>query len=264
MEYFESELIFEPALPPKRKAPKEYTPEAFQESVHEQGYEAHTELLGIKVRVGNKPLVVNLKQFAKPIGVVKGHGSYNKDYYLIIHSISAIRTKGKAKVDELHYYAESDSKSQLQTIDLIPGTRFQEVFKAGLNYEVALSLTGEALIDVPAEFSDSSVLDMMNIGGGIRLQTTADLSLAGKLMYSIQFPVVQSAGIASNTCAWVLAPDEINTPLLGDQLLIQSVAVPANTKSISYKLQGKVKVDKGIFWKHREKETPVYKVEVEL
>ncbi|MCC6373076.1 MAG: hypothetical protein IT236_18880 [Bacteroidia bacterium] len=266
MNYFESELIFEETKPGTAIKAKAFKNHYRPTQTSNTNAAKPTQLLGITVRIGNQPLVINLKELVK----LKDDSLQNftpflaRDYYLIVHTISAMRTQGNAKVDELHYHAEAIEPDGLQTVELIPGTRLKEIFKANMDYEASLSLTGEALLNIPAELSQNLIPQLINLGGNMQLQICNSAHFIGKLTFSVQLPVIQAAGIASNFCSWVLNPDENKTPLLGDQLLIQTVSVPKGTAGISYKLKGLVKVDKGLFWKQQEKATPEYRVKVEF
>ena len=96
----------------------------------------------------------------------------------------------------------------------------------------------------------------------MKIQLSSNAGFVGKFTYSLKFPVIQSAGIASNFCNWILNP--IDTPLLGDQLLIQTIAVPKGTEKITYKVKGVCKADKGLFWKQQTMETEEYNIRVDL
>lgn len=268
MNFFEDELLFNEELSIKDTMLKGVfnTEKALIEL--SESISSPTEVLGIKVRLGNMPLVYNLKKL-----IEQGGGALHpaiaatidqKDFYLIIHAIGAIRTQGKARVDELQYFAETKEHLGLQTIDLIPNTRFKEVFKANVNFEGALSASGQALVDIPADLTQNLIPQFVNIGGNMQVQLSTSASFIGKFTFNIKLPVIQSSGIASNSCSWVLNPDEDKTPLLGDQLLVQSIMVPKGTQVLKYKIYGLVKVDRGLLWKQQQKQTPEYIIEVNL
>lgn len=223
-----------------------------------------SEILGIKIRLGNQPLVYNLNELLRKSGKDSILTRETKDRYLIVHSINALRTKGRAKIDELQYFAKSTKPFDLQTVDLFPKTRFNEILKANLVLNCALNLDGEVALDIPPVLASSLVANIIEIGANVKLQLSASADFIGKFTYSMQVPVVQSAGIGSNTCSWILNPDEKKTPLLGDQLLIQSVSVAKGTESITYKLSGTAKADRGIFWKQKELKTEEYDITVKL
>jgi len=229
------------------------------------------EIMGVRVRLGNQPIVTNLRKVLESI-----HGSLppkigvqfqEKEIYTIVHAIGVTRLKGRAEVDELHYDAEMIDESgkvmtAAQTIDLIPHTRFKEVLSANVNFGGSLSVTGNAIAEIPEQLSNHLLQEYLSIGGAMNLQLSTSSSFVGKFTYNLKFPIVISTGIASNTCHWVLKPNENQTPLLGDQLLIQTIAVPIGLKSIRYRIKGTIKVDKGLFSKQQTKHTDEHEIEV--
>ncbi|WP_216663726.1 hypothetical protein [Lentimicrobium sp. L6] len=217
------------------------------------------EVLGIKVRIGNEPIIKDLKKLYfyanKAIPADLQVLFENKDIYLIMHTISAIRLSGSAKVDELQYHAEFVEKGP-QTIDLLPNTSFKEVIKVDLGIKGAISGGGNFSSTLPAELSQSLLPQIITFGADMKIQLSSHANFVGKFSYSLKFPIIQSAGIASNFCTWVLNPDD--KPLLGDQCLIQTIAVPKGTKNITYKTTGVCKADRGLFWKQQTMQTEEY------
>lgn len=261
MNFFETELVFIPREGEARQATR-----GFGKATDREAFtKAPSESLGIRLRLGDRPLVYNLSELARLSG--KSHNanlSIDQDFYLIVHAISATRTQGRAKVEELQYFASATEPANLQTIDLVPKTRFNQLMNASLHLEGALDLFGEMLLDVPSALADQLMDQQLDLGPGLRLELSASARFIGRFTYSLQVPVVQASGVGSGTCCWVLRPNEEKTPLLGDQLLVQSIAVPKGTKTIRYVISGRVKADKGVFWKRQEMSTPEYEVEVKL
>ena|ERR1044072_358960 len=249
MKYFETELTFTQEKQISRAAVKAHKAD-------------ETEVLGITLRLGNQPLIYDLKDLRHLSG--KSSVVSEQDHYLVIHVISALRTRGNARVDELHYFAEAADPEGLQTVDLIPKTRFNETIRANLDLNACLDLFGEVSLDVPTAMMDKLLSQVISLGPGMQLQLSSSARFIGKLVYSLQIPVIQASGIGSDSCSWILRPDENKTPLLGDQLLIQSIAVPKGTSKITYRISGLVRADKGIFWKQEEKRTPDHIVEINL
>lgn len=254
MTYFETELVFTPDKPAAKTATRSLDPAS--------PGAGQAELLGITLRLGNRPLIYNLKdlysQGDKPLLPSE------QDRYLVVHAISALRTHGNARVDELQYYAAAIEPDSLQTVDLMPKTRFNEILKADLSLNAGLDLFGEMSTDAVSGLVDKLLDKFINLGPGTQLQLSASARFIGKFIFALQIPVLQSAGIGSSSCSWILKPDENKTPLLGDQLLIQSIAVPKGTSSISYTISGLVKADRGIFWKQKEQRTPDYRIDLDL
>lgn len=232
-----------------------------------------TNVLGLRVRLGNQPIVKNLRVVLEGV-----HGSLpsqlkhqfqEKEVYTIVHGIGVTRLKGRAKVDELQYDAEMIGESGkvlsgAQTIDLIPHTRFREVVRANVNLQGGLSVSGNASAELPDGLLNNLLDEFVDVGAAMKIQLSNSSSFIGKFTYGLKYPVVISTGIASNTCHWVLKPDEENTPLLGDQLLIQTIAVPKELQKIRFRIKGTIKADQGLFFKQQVKETDWYEVEVIL
>lgn len=228
-----------------------------------------TEEAGITVRIGNSPIVRNLYELIKAANATVPPEIavlFNKsDIYTIVHAIGAIRTKGRASVDELQYHAEVINPAiQVQTIDLLPSTRFKEVFNANISFSGSMLADGNFGSEVPEILSSNLLPSYLSFGGDMKVQLSSNASFIGKFTYSVKFPVIQSMGIASNKCSWVLNPDEDKTPLLGDQLLVQTIAVPKGNPSLRYKIHGVLKVNRGLWWRQQTKNTNVFTVDVKL
>jgi hypothetical protein len=253
MKYFETELVFtrEEPRPKGSYSCNGSTPGADD-----------AEVLGIMLLLGNRPLVYNLKDLCRRGG--KQPPSSKQDHYLIVHTISAQRTHGTARVEELQYFAAAIQPAGLQTVDLMPKTRFNEIIRTDLNLSGYLDLFGEVSLDVPSVINDGLINEFVDLGSGIKLQLSASARFIGRFIYTPRVPIVQASGVGSGCCSWILRPDENRTPLLGDQRLIQSITVPRGTKKLTYKISGLVRADKGLFWKQQEKRTPEYNVIVNL
>jgi hypothetical protein len=261
MKYIDTELLFT-----ETKDPGTTTNRSFNKEHGFQNQEkTDTEVLGVKVRMANNPLVYNLRDFSrKGNKEIFENASSESEHYLIVHAISAIRTSGNAKVEELSYTATSSEPEKLQTVGLIPETKFNEKLRADLDFMGAIGISGEASLSIPAVVMSNLLQEFIDIAPGLKLQLSTALGFVGKFTYSFKTPIIQSAGIGSNSCTWILKPDENKTPLLGDQLLVQSVRVPLGSKRIIYKISGSIIADKGILWKQQEKKTPEYEIEVKL
>ena len=256
MKYFETELIFTPATPPSESRSRG--------NLHSSEQAAHsaTGILGITLRLGNQPLVYDLKALCQRSG--KPAPISEQDHYLVVHAISALRTRGNARVDELHYFAAATHPQKLQTVDMVPKTRFNTSLNANLDLGGCLDLFGEVSLNLPLAMPDNLLDEYIELATGMQLQLSASARFIGRFVYTLKIPVVQASGIGSDSCIWILKPDENKTPLLGDQLLIQSIAVPKGTRKLNYKIWGLVKADKGLFWKQQEKKTPDHIVEINL
>ncbi len=228
--------------------------------------EEEPELLGLKTRIGNRPIVYNLQQLfdlaKKKLPPELEVQFQTHNIYLITHAVGIMRTKGSAKVVELQYNAEITSSMEAQTIDLFPKTKFIDRFKIETGLSGTIMAAGNFSAEVPDELKNSLSGTSLTLGGELNLELSTNTKFVGKINYSIKLPVVQSSGIASNKCSWVLKPDE--NPLLGDQLLIQTIAVPKEVKTLSYSVKGLVKISKGWLRKVEEKETTTQIINIKL
>lgn len=223
------------------------------------------EVLGILLRLGNRPLVYSLHSLYKKSGrPASSFPVSDQDYYLVVHAISASRIQGHARVEELQYFATALTPDRFKTVDLVPKTRFNQILRAELHLSGCLGLFGEVALDIPSGIPDELLKNLLELAPGMHLQLNTSGRFIGRFLYSIQVPVVQASGIGSDSCCWILQPDMNRKPLLGDQLLVQTIAVPKGTRQVQYKLWGLVKADKGIFWKQQQQKTPEYIMDVDL
>lgn len=258
MQYIDTHLIFNEHPETPRSG------EMFNPPLFESSDDASTEVLGITLRLGNQPLVYDLNKLRRQTNKPTSHSPEpDTRTFMIVHVISALRIHGKAKVDELQYSAACTEPSSLQTIDLIPQTRFNQVFKGSLNISGALDLSGQASLDVPSIVNETLLNEFVGIGG-LKLQLCTAAEFIGKFTLSLYAPVIQSGGIGSNRCHWIINPNEEKTPLLGDQLLIQVITVPSSCQTLRYSISGLVKAGKGFFSRQQERETPNYHIELIL
>lgn len=253
MNYYEDKLHFEEESP-KRLERSLFDPDKIKQK------------LGIALRLGNSPIVKNLQKLFEYSGKTLTPDLRTlfdkKDLYIIVHMIGAIRLNGSAKVDQLQYNAEIIDVDEAQTIDLLPNTSFKELVKINLGCEGTINGNGNFSASIPTTLTQSLLDKEIGLGGDMKIQLSTNANFIGKFTYSLKFPLIQSTGIASNFCTWVLNPQE--KPLLGDQLLIQTLAVPKGTNKVTFKAKGVCKADKGVFWKQQVLETEEYHIEVNL
>ena len=79
---------------------------------------------------------------------------------------------------------------------------------------------------------------------------------------SLKTTQIQAVGRASTTAAWQL--DKAGDPLVGDQVLLQTVVIPRGQETIEFELQGYAVIDPGPLRRPVRIETPVLTAEVSL
>jgi len=188
------------------------------------------------VRLGDRPIARNLRTLYE-----RGHEDFPEDLvlfdkydvWLITHSIGVIRKEGRAKVKTLGYEALYDNARKVYTTELLPQSKF--IHKAGATFENRVDYTVEGLAQVPDIVK--MVLEAMNVlGGDARFALSSSLKMIGRISFSVMTPVVQTIGVGSSLCQWQFEADE--KPLLGDQLMLQTVLVPRYTEKINLKVRG--------------------------
>jgi hypothetical protein len=255
MKFYEEELLFE--------TEQEQEKGIFDDDLPDSKLEP--EIHGIKIRLGNVPITYNLKELMALTGSNPSPELElqfkNSDVYTITHAIGLIRIKGRAKVKELQYNAEMELP-EARTIDLLPNTRFKKVFEVNTDLQGAFEAGGKFKAEIPEELTAALSGKKIDLGGDLSLELSTSANFVGKINFTVQLPVVQAIGVATNKCTWVLNPD-VN-PLLGDQLMVQTVAVPKGTTEIICKIKGLAKVEKGFFGSTEEKETLTQVITIKL
>lgn len=268
MEFIEQDFYFSPLDSGKQPLNAINSPELLKGAPNGSLY-PEAEAFGIRIRLGNRPLVYSFSELMKCSGkeFVKRHRK--TELYAIVHAIGAIPIKGKGKVKSLFYEAEMLDEDHrpldnAATIQLIPNTRFKDVLKSNIELGGVLSASGQVSEDEPKTLLDSLISKVVSWGSEMKIKLSASTEFIGSFTFSLKHPVVLSTGEASSTCAWQLYPNEEKNPLLGDQTLIQIISVPVHTKSISYRIKGIVSAQKGVFFKNQTETTDTHIINVEL
>ncbi len=264
MEFIEETLHFAQVLKPKDSPfSKSFSVKGLT-TIDKISVSGAAKVAGITVRLGNQPIVRNLKKLLelsnKKIPPEIEVLFEKRDIFSVVHGIGAMRVQGNADVDELQYHAKVVDIDDAQTIDLIPSTKFREALRASVTIEGAMAASGNVSASVPEELKAALLPKYIDLGGDMRVQLSSNASFIGKFVYSMKFPVIQSIGVASDSCSWVLNPDESKTPLLGDQMLIQVITVPKGISELKYNVYGVVKVDRGFIHRQETKKTGEYQI----
>jgi hypothetical protein len=213
-----------------------------------------------RLQVGDRPFVRNLRELytlsgrAMPpeLAVLKG------DVYLVAHAVGLIAQAGANNVRILGYQASFTDRGA--TVELLPNTLFKEWFKANLTFQAGLTVDGHAKL--PEEVGAmAQQLPAIDLGLGAKLELGTQAKVVGKLQFSIKSPKIQTVGHASSSVNWQFHRDE--NPLVGDQVLIQTLLVPAGQESVTFKIQGYAVVGYG-WWSAGRIETSPITALVEL
>jgi hypothetical protein len=133
----------------------------------------------------------------------------------------------------LGYEANFEDAEKVYTIELLPRTKFITNFSAESKMEVELGLEGHAQIPDAV----TQLLEQIEyIGADARIKLSSDNKLVGQLSFSIMTPSIQAIGIGSSQCQWLFEIED--KPLLGDQIMLQTILVPKNLKQLNYSVRG--------------------------
>lgn len=192
----------------------------------------------LHIRLGDRPVARNLRKLYEKAGKELPPDIAIFDRYkiwLLTHSIGAINIKGNSypKILSLGYEANFEDAENVYTIELLPRTKFAEKFVAQSKMEVALGLEGHAQIPQAV----TQLLEQVEyLGADAHLKLAADNRLIGQLSFSIMTPTIQAIGIGSSQCQWSFEVED--KPLLGDQIMLQTILVPKKLKQLTYSIRG--------------------------
>jgi hypothetical protein len=211
------------------------------------------------LRIGDRPFSRSVRklyragnrQLPPDIAALKG------ETYLITHAIGMAAQSKAGNVDILGYKAWFEDPGS--TVELFPNTRFKEYISADLKFKAGVAADGYAKTP---EILTNLAKEIINLGAGAELQLGTQASVVGNLSLSLKTPVIQAVGHASSTVTWQF--DKDNQPLVGDQVMVQTIVVPKGQGKITYKIQGYAVIDPGIFRRAIRVETEVLTAEVEL
>jgi len=201
------------------------------------GSEGDISVKDLEISLGDRPVARNLRRLYELGGrqippEVEVFDLY--DIWLITHSIGIIkRENSSAYVKSIGYKADFTDTAEVYTIDLLPRTKFVSSFELSSKTEVALGLEGHA--QVP-EVVKTLLEQVEYIGADASIKLSTDNKLIGNLSFSVISPVIQAIGIGQSKCEWLFEEDK--NPLIGDQIMFQTILVPKETPSVKFKASG--------------------------
>jgi hypothetical protein len=216
-----------------------------------------------RLGVADRPFACNLRQLAAlwhkelPPDLASLHG----DLHLIFHAVSVIAAKHPERVAMLGYQAACLGLGT--TIDLYPNMLFGPA-SFGESSSSGLQFTGRVGGMPPAGFPHVSgeQEEFWNFGMGMRLRSTPNASGLGEFLLPVLTRNIQAVGHASSTVSWQLEKDTI--PLVGTQVLVQTLLVPHGQKSIGFKMRAFAVISRGWFSESVRIETGEVRAQVDL
>lgn len=201
------------------------------------GSEGLISVKDLEISLGDRPVCKNLRRLyelskREVPSEIEVFDLY--DIWLLTHAIGIIkRENSTAKVKSIGYQADFTGAQQVFTIDLLPRTKFVSTLEISSKTEVALGLEGHAQVPETVK----TLLEQVEyIGGDASIKLASDNKIVGNLSFSVMTPVIQAVGMGASRCEWIFEEDK--EPLLGDQIMIQTILVPKGTPSITFKARG--------------------------
>lgn len=175
----------------------------------------------ISIKVGNNPIVYNLKKLYELSGKtvppeIQIFTSY--DIWILNFNIGILKSGGLDNVKQVGFKVKYNKPSFINVIETMPKTEFIKLLDGKLTFEVDLGLDGHLN---PPNINLPFLSEEKAIGLGGKLNLSTDNSIVGRLNFSVVSPLVMSVGIGSNTAEWILNKDE--NPLYGDDITFTNI-----------------------------------------
>lgn len=185
----------------------------------------------ISIKVGNNPIVYNLKKLYELSGKtvppeIQIFTSY--DIWILNFNIGILRSGGLDNVRQVGFKVKYKNPEFVNVIETMPKTEFIKLLDGKLSFEADLGLNGHVNppnIDLPLLGQEKA----LGIGGKLKLST--DNSIVGRLNFSVVSSLIMSVGIGSNTAEWIINKGEY--PLYGDDITFTNIVmVDSGTEKI--------------------------------
>lgn len=191
----------------------------------------------LEVRLGDRPVCRNLRRLyelshAELPPDIAVFDEY--DIWSITHTIGAIhRQDSYPKVKGLGYEANFVNAAKVLTIEILPRSKFVSIGEVKSETQFDLGLEGHAQ---PPEGVKEFLNQVEYLGGDASIKLSSDLKMIGRVSFSVMTPIIQAVGLGSSHCEWLFEVED--KPLLGDQIMLQTVLVPRGTRDLKFKARG--------------------------
>lgn len=189
----------------------------------------------IEVRLGAKPIAWRLRQLKMSIGgeqaaELEVFDAF--DVWLIAHAISVMARESSRPPAALGYVAEAllDGVSVIRTL---PDTSLVRAAGGSLVTSALLRLNGQ--MESPSELTQAA-RSIYGLTGDAKLEVSSSAEIMGRISFACWTPLVVSTGACDKRCEWRFTRDD--KPLLGTQLMFQTMLVPRGTRRLPMRLSG--------------------------
>lgn len=169
------------------------------------------------------------------------------EIYLVTHNVGVVAKRHPKRIKTLGLMASFTEPGT--TIDLVPDTRFREYLAVRSTAEGKAEVRLEGELGASGRVEASKLLTEYRadaeLGFGAKIQLGGGIEVIGRIAMSVKSPKIQAIGRASSMVIWQIEQDE--SPLVGDQVLIQTILAPKETRQLTFQLQAFIVIDPGWF-----------------
>jgi len=198
------------------------------------GQDADVKFKKIKIRIGRRPTAKNLRRVYELTGRavpqdIEVFRSY--DLWLLTNSFSVLKEGGFDQVQQVGFsvFLREEPKCSVQGI--LPTSEFIKRLGMDAVVDAHLALSGQLQVpELPAALS--TVSESISTGGDIKVST--DVSLVGRISFSVMTPTIQAIGVGDNQSTWLFQRLSGSRPLLGDQVVTQVIVTPKRLSQLVF------------------------------
>jgi len=196
-------------------------------------FNSHLQYGDIRIRVGERPVAYNLLDLYLKLGK-KYPAEYelfiSYDVWLIMHSISIIDIDKSSRIKQLGCQTLFPEEPRITILELFPQTKYIKQIEATSVNEADIEINGQAQIpsvNIPL----ASDVQPLKLGGKINLSSKTNI--VGRLSFSVITPSILAVGHGDYQSEFVF--NRVDTPINGDQLMIQTVLLPHDLEELTFK-----------------------------
>lgn len=197
----------------------------------QQHYAGNIDFGPIRINISKRPIARNMlnlyglkgKKLPNELAVFTAY-----DIWLITYGIQIIKEGGWKSVTQVGLqlkYSDEPLDPRITIIENLPNTTFTEYLDGNLLIRAGLKVNGTAAIP---SFKVSKKVIELGLGGKLLVQESSNVGVS--INFSILSPKIIAAGVGGNEGEWVINRDS-KKPLVGDQLLMQTILTPVGLVS---------------------------------
>jgi hypothetical protein len=219
-----------------------------------------------QLRVGDRPYARSLRTLFKlrEIKYPPELAALPGEVYAIVHAVGMFVPEGRLnRIDAIGYRAGFNDRGT--TVDLLPAPKFRQWASLGINGNVNVGMSADGSIKAPAELTSLlTSLAPIPLSAEAELRVGGSATMVGNLSLRLQMQTleIQAVGQASSEVIWQFR--RTDKPLIGDQVMVQTVVVPSKQAVLDFEIQATTTIDPGVFHRPIRLDSPLVRVAVEL